>query len=171
MVYIAGGNGGNSAVHAINNELEKRGVLCSVAGLPKSIDNDILLIDKCFGFDTAVAEAERAIQSAVVEARSQLHGVGVVKLMGRSAGFIAAQASIASGEVDVCLIPELPFNVEKARVAAMTSLRVHPPSPIEPLAGMCVRPQPTPRPRPRHRRHQRRSGPGAYASRGQRDSG
>ena len=57
-----------------------RGFPCAVAGLPKSIDNDILLIDKCFGYNTAVAEAEHAIQSAVVEARSQLHGVGVVKL-------------------------------------------------------------------------------------------
>lgn len=80
LVFIAGGNGGNAAVHAINQELETRGFPCAVAGLPKSIDNDILLIDKCFGYNTAVAEAEHAIQSAVVEARSQLHGVGVVKL-------------------------------------------------------------------------------------------
>jgi hypothetical protein len=66
-------------------------------GVPKSIDNDILLIDKCFGFDTAVEEAQRALLAAKVEASSARHGIGLVKLMGRQSGFIAMQASLASG--------------------------------------------------------------------------
>jgi len=72
-------------------------VLCNVIGVPKSIDNDILLIDKCFGFDTAVEEAQRALLAAKVEASSARRGVGLVKLMGRQSGFIAMQASMASG--------------------------------------------------------------------------
>lgn len=113
MLYVIGGNGGNAAVDAINNECMDRGMAVAVVGLPKSIDNDILLIDSCFGFNTAVGEAVRAILAANVEARSMRFGVGLVKLMGRSSGFIAAQASIASGEVDVCLLPEVAFDVER----------------------------------------------------------
>jgi 6-phosphofructokinase 1 len=124
MVYVVGGNGGNAAVDAINAACRARDLRCAVVGLPKSIDNDILLIDSCFGFNTAVGEAVRAIAAANVEARSMHHGVGLVKLMGRSSGFIAAQASVASGQVDVCLVPEAPFNLDKvldyiyARLAA-----------------------------------------------------
>lgn len=65
--------------------------MCAVVGIPKSIDNDILLVDRCFGFDTAVEEAQRALLAAKVEASSADHGIGLVKLMGRSSGFIALQ--------------------------------------------------------------------------------
>ena len=54
-------------------------------------------IDKCFGFDTAVEQAQEALLAAKVEASSAYRGIGVVKLMGRSSGFIAMQASLASG--------------------------------------------------------------------------
>ena len=64
-------------------------------------------IDRCFGFDTAVEEAQRALLAAKVEASSAFKGIGLVKLMGRQSGFIAMQASMASGVVDVCLIPEV----------------------------------------------------------------
>lgn len=115
MVFVIGGNGGNAAADAIQQEVERQGVRCVVAGVPKSIDNDILLVDKCFGFDTAVEEAQRALLAAKVEASSGYKGLGIVKLMGRSSGFIAMQASMASGVVDVCLIPEVPFSLEKLK--------------------------------------------------------
>ncbi|RDX87636.1 ATP-dependent 6-phosphofructokinase 5, chloroplastic, partial [Mucuna pruriens] len=101
-------------VYPIKGRLEiclKRQLKVSVIGVPKTIDNDILLMDKTFGFDTAVEEAQRAINSAYIEAHSAYHGIGVVKLMGRSSGFIAMHASLSSGQVDICLIPELPFNL------------------------------------------------------------
>ena len=113
FLFVVGGNGGNAAAEAIHAACMERDLACAVVGLPKSIDNDILLIDSCFGFSTAVGEAVRAILAANVEARSMHHGVGLVKLMGRSSGFIAAQASIASGEVDVCIIPEAPFVLQR----------------------------------------------------------
>ena len=56
-------------------------------------------IDKCFGFDTAVEESQRALMAAKVEATSAYKGIGLVKLMGRQSGFIAMQASMASGEL------------------------------------------------------------------------
>jgi Phosphofructokinase len=71
-------------------------VMCAVVGIPKSIDNDILLVDRCFGFDTAVEEAQRALLAAKVEASSADHGIGLVKLMGRSSGFIALQVCICA---------------------------------------------------------------------------
>lgn len=97
-----GGNGGNAGANAIQQKCEEADVLCNVIGVPKSIDNDILLIDKCFGFDTAVEEAQRALLAAKVEASSARHGIGLVKLMGRQSGFIAMQASMASGACRSC---------------------------------------------------------------------
>jgi hypothetical protein len=122
ICFVVGGNGGNAGAAAIQAELQRNNVICSVIGVPKSIDNDILLIDKCFGFDTAVEEAQRALISAKVEASSAYHGVGVVKVMGRSSGFIALNASMASGVVDI-------VSVHRARGAASRPLgsAPHPP--------------------------------------------
>lgn len=112
-LYVIGGNGGNAAANAIDQECHKQEHDCCVVGVPKSIDNDILLIDKCFGFETSVERAQMALMAAKVEARSTRRGIGLVKLMGRSSGFITMQASMASGVVDVCLIPEVAFKLEK----------------------------------------------------------
>ena len=53
----------------------------------------------------------KAINAAYVEAASAFRGVGLVKLMGRQSGFIALNSSLASGEVDICLIPETRFDL------------------------------------------------------------
>ncbi|OVA13352.1 Phosphofructokinase domain [Macleaya cordata] len=111
MLFILGGDGTHAGANAIHNECRKRKMKVSVVCVPKTIDNDILHMDKTFGFDTAVEEAQRAINSAYIEARSAYHGIGLVKLMGRSSGFIAMHASLSSGQIDVCLIPEVPFNL------------------------------------------------------------
>ena len=112
QLYVIGGNGGNAAAHAIAQQCMAQQVTCNVVGVPKSIDNDIQIIDKCFGFDTAVEEAQRSLICARIEARSA-GGISVVKLMGRQSGFIAMNASMASGVVDVCLIPEIRFTEER----------------------------------------------------------
>ncbi|XP_057478383.1 ATP-dependent 6-phosphofructokinase 3-like isoform X1 [Actinidia eriantha] len=112
QVYIIGGDGTQKGAAAIYEEIRKRGLKVAVAGIPKTIDNDIPVIDKSFGFDTAVEEAQRAINAAHVEAESTENGVGVVKLMGRYSGFIAMYATLASRDVDCCLIPESPFYLE-----------------------------------------------------------
>ena len=109
QVYIIGGDGTHRAANALYLECRKRKLKMTVAGIPKTIDNDIGVIDRSFGFNTAVAEARKAIQSAVVEASCAPHGLGIVQLMGRHAGYISAHATLASRQVDLCLIPEVPF--------------------------------------------------------------
>ena len=90
-----------------------RGYNIAVAGIPKTIDNDVDYIDQSFGFTSAVEAAQVAIQSAKTEAVCNLpNGIGIVKLMGRSAGFIAAHATMASCDVDLCLVPEVPVVLE-----------------------------------------------------------
>jgi len=85
----------------------------AVAGIPKTIDNDIDYLDRTFGFESAVEAAQDAIRSAKIEASCNLpNGIGIVKLMGRSAGFIAAFATLGSGDVDLCLVPEVPIVLE-----------------------------------------------------------
>ncbi|KAK3041191.1 hypothetical protein RJ639_028451 [Escallonia herrerae] len=112
QVYIIGGDETHKGASKIFQEIRRRSLKVSVAGIPKSVDNDIMVIDRSFGFDTAVEEAQRAINSAHAEAESAANGIGVVKLMGRQSGFIAMYASLASRDVDCCLIPESPFYLE-----------------------------------------------------------
>lgn len=70
-------------------------------------------IDHSFGFSSAVEAAQVAIRSAKTEAVCNLpNGIGIVKLMGRSAGFIAAHATMASSDIDLCLVPEVPIVLE-----------------------------------------------------------
>ncbi|XP_021905525.1 ATP-dependent 6-phosphofructokinase 4, chloroplastic-like [Carica papaya] len=99
QVYIIGGDGTQKGAALIYKEVEKRGLQVAVAGIPKTIDNDLAVIDKSFGFDTAVEEAQRAINAAHVEVESVENGVGIVKLMGRYSGFIAMYATLASRDV------------------------------------------------------------------------
>jgi len=112
QLYIIGGDGTHRAADIIQQEARKRRIKMTVACVPKTIDNDIGVIDRSFGFNTAVAEARRAIQSALVEASCSPNGLGIVQLMGRHAGYIAAHATLASRQVDLCLIPEVPFPLD-----------------------------------------------------------
>jgi len=97
---------------AIAKEIAERNLQISVIGVPKTIDNDINFVEKTFGFETAVQVAAQVISSAHSEAEGAENGIGIVKLMGRDSGFIAATATLANSVVDFCLIPESRFNLE-----------------------------------------------------------
>ncbi|MBF0361898.1 MAG: ATP-dependent 6-phosphofructokinase [Oligoflexia bacterium] len=107
-----GGDGTFRGANEIYEEIKRRGLKISVVGIPKTIDNDLLYIDKTFGFETAFSEAAEAITRAHVEATGAPNGVGLVKLMGRHSGFIAAYAALALREVNMVLIPEQKFKME-----------------------------------------------------------
>ncbi|MDM9632538.1 ATP-dependent 6-phosphofructokinase [Robiginitalea aurantiaca] len=112
MLFTIGGDGTLKGCEAIGQEVEKRGLDISVIGIPKTIDNDIDLIDKSFGFETAFDVASPIIRDAHNEAKGAYNGIAIVKLMGRDSGFIAASASMAMPEVNFLLVPELPFQLE-----------------------------------------------------------
>ncbi len=112
ILFVIGGDGSQRGAMAIDAEAQKRGYTLAVVGVPKTIDNDMIFMDKSFGYETAVAAAVEAIHSAHTEAVSARNGIGLVKLMGRHSGFIACSAAIASGEVNCVLIPEVPFALE-----------------------------------------------------------
>ena len=112
ILFVVGGDGTQKGSLEIAQEIEKRNLCISVVGIPKTVDNDLLFIQKSFGFDTAVVKAAEAVAAARMEAQSQINGIGLVKLMGRESGFIATHTAIASHEVDFVLIPEVPFDLE-----------------------------------------------------------
>lgn len=112
LLFCIGGDGTQRGAHAMAAEVQRRGLSTAIVCVPKTIDNDIKFCYRTFGFYTAVAEAEQVIDRAHVEAKSVLNGVGLVKLMGREAGFIAAAATVASGEANFCLIPEVPADLD-----------------------------------------------------------
>lgn len=112
QVYIIGGDGTMRGAVNIFEEVKRRKLRVSIAGVPKTVDNDIGIIDRSFGFQTAVEASQNAVNAAHVEAKSATNGVGVVKLMGRNAGHIALHATLSSRDVDCCLIPEISFYLE-----------------------------------------------------------
>ncbi len=112
ILFVIGGDGSQRGALLIEQEARERGTRLAVVGVPKTIDNDMIYMDKSFGYETAAAAAVQAVHAAHTEARSARGGVGLVKLMGRHSGFIACAAAIASGEVNCVLIPEVPFALE-----------------------------------------------------------
>ena len=111
MLFVIGGDGTMKAARRIQEEIARRGSKISIIGVPKTIDNDINLVTQSFGFGTAVEKATEAIRCAHTEAKGALNGVGLVKVMGRESGFIAAQATLALKEVNYVLVPEYPFGL------------------------------------------------------------
>jgi 6-phosphofructokinase 1 len=112
VLFAIGGDGTLRAAAALADDIKRRGLAISVVGVPKTIDNDIEWIDRSFGFSTAVDQARRAIGAAHVEARGAWNGIGLLEVMGRHSGLIAAHACLANPDVNFCLVPEVPFPIE-----------------------------------------------------------
>jgi len=112
IFFCIGGDGTMRAAEYLTEEITKRNLNIAVIGVPKTIDNDLNLIQKSFGFDTAISEVVKAIRCAHVEAGGAPMGIGLVKIMGRQSGHIAADAALAQSDVNFVLIPELPFDME-----------------------------------------------------------
>ena len=111
ILFCIGGDGTLKGAHAIHEEITKRKLKICVAGIPKTIDNDIDLIQKSFGFETAFSIANDIIRNAHNEAQGAYNGIALVKLMGRDSGFIAASAALAIQEVNFVLVPEISFDL------------------------------------------------------------
>ena len=102
-------NIGGDGSQRISQMLMERG--CNIIGVPKTIDNDLSATDFTFGFQTAVQEATTAVDKLVTTAASH-NRVLVLEVMGRYAGWIALHSAVAGG-ADVCLIPEIPYDINK----------------------------------------------------------
>jgi 6-phosphofructokinase 1 len=112
ILFAIGGDGTQRGAKALFEEAQRRGHALCVVGIPKTIDSDIPFVAHSFGFLTAVEEAVKVLQRAHTEARSVRNGISLVKLMGRHAGFLTAEATVASQDVNFTLIPEVPFRLE-----------------------------------------------------------
>jgi 6-phosphofructokinase 1 len=112
ILFMIGGDGTLMAATKIADAVTAMGLKISIIGIPKTIDNDIYLVSRSFGFETAVDVATKAIQGAHNEAEAYPNGIGLIKLMGRHSGFIAATAALARQEVNFVLIPEVDFDLE-----------------------------------------------------------
>lgn len=111
ILFTIGGDGTLRGAQAIYEEVTRRGLKISIGGIPKTIDNDISLIDRSFGFETASSIASDIVRSAHNEAKGAYNGIALIKLMGRDSGFIAANAALSIQEVNFVLIPELNFEL------------------------------------------------------------
>ena len=123
ILFTIGGDGTLRGAQAIVKEIRKRGLKIGVVGIPKTIDNDISYVERSFGFETAVSEASKAIYAAHMEAAGARNGVGLVKLMGRESGFIAAYATLSNNDVNFCLVPEVRFSLDGFLIALKERLQ------------------------------------------------
>ena len=112
ILFAIGGDGTLRGAQKIGEEAIRRGLPISVIGIPKTIDNDISFIETTFGFETAINEARRSTYAANTEAEAGRNGIGLVKLMGRDSGFIAAFSALVDNHVNFCLVPEVPFTLD-----------------------------------------------------------
>lgn len=112
ILVTVGGDGTLRGALDISEEVKKRGLKIAIIGIPKTIDNDLSFIQSSFGVDTAVQMAVPVVRCAHIEAKNSIHGIGLVKVMGRESGFIAANTSLAQSDVNFCLIPENPFDLD-----------------------------------------------------------
>jgi 6-phosphofructokinase 1 len=112
LLFCIGGDGSLRAARDIADECRKRQLAISVVGIPKTIDNDLNFVGRSFGFETAVTATSPVIEAAHMEAKGSINGLGLIKLMGRDSGFIAAYATVAHPVVNFCLIPEDSFQLE-----------------------------------------------------------
>jgi 6-phosphofructokinase 1 len=115
ILFTIGGDGTQRGGNDLFQEAKKRGHAMAVVGVPKTIDNDVAYVARTFGYFTAIEEAARVLHGAHTESKSVHNGIAIVKLMGRHAGFIAGGATVASQDVNFCLIPEVPFKLEGER--------------------------------------------------------
>jgi len=104
VVYVVGGDGSLYVAHHLALATRERGI--SVVGIPKTMDNDVLWVPRSFGFDTAVQEAARAIDTLRVEAESTRR-ICIIEFFGAESGFVAAHAALASGRAELVLVPEM----------------------------------------------------------------
>jgi 6-phosphofructokinase 1 len=112
ILFVLGGDGSMNGALSLSAEIARRGLRIGVIGVPKTIDNDVPFIDRSFGFVSAYSAAVDVIHSARIEAVAARNGIGLVKLMGRHAGFLACHAALASTEADLVLIPEVPVLLD-----------------------------------------------------------
>ena len=112
MLFAIGGDGTQKGALAVAEEIRRRGKQMVVVGVPKTIDNDLSFVERSFGFETAVSHAVLSVDGAHTEARGAIDGVGIVKVMGRESGFIAAHTALASNDVNFVLVPEVPFELD-----------------------------------------------------------
>jgi 6-phosphofructokinase 1 len=115
VLFVVGGDGTIRGAMQLTAEIARRGAKIAVVAVPKTIDNDIHFIDRSFGFESAFSAAVDVIRAAHVEATGARNGIGLVKLMGRHSGFVACHAALASTDVDLVLIPEVPATLEGER--------------------------------------------------------
>jgi len=113
ILFAIGGDGTLKGARKISEEAARQGMALSVIGIPKTIDNDVSFVQTTFGFETAVTESRRATYAATSEAESARNGIGLVKLMGRDSGFIAAFSVLVNSQVNFCLVPEVPFTLDR----------------------------------------------------------
>ena len=107
QIYMIGSIETQHNLKELKDEIRKQNLQISVISIPASITNNIPFLDQSFGFNTAVQQSIDFIDSANVEAEAAEYGVGIIRMYGRSEGFIAVQSALASRGANIVVVPEI----------------------------------------------------------------
>ena len=112
VLLCVGGDGTQKGSHALAEEIARRQLPIAIVGVPKTVDNDVQYVRQTFGYYSALESARAILDGAHCESKGAPNGIGLVKLMGRDSGFIAAGAAVASQEVNFVLVPEVSLHLD-----------------------------------------------------------
>ena len=112
VLLCVGGDGTQKGSHALAEEIARRQLPIAIVGVPKTVDNDVQYVRQTFGYYSALESARAILDGAHCESKGTPNGIGLVKLMGRDSGFIAAGAAVASQEVNFVLVPEVSLHLD-----------------------------------------------------------
>lgn len=108
---MVGGTGTLKSAQILCEIIRERNLPIAIVVIPKSIENDIPIIDKSFGFQTAIEEAQTALLSGYSESHSRNNSVAIIRFIGRNTGFLAMNACLAFRSANICLVPEFQIDL------------------------------------------------------------
>jgi len=119
--FYIGGNDSQDTADKISKLAQEQEYELRVIGVPKTIDNDLPATDHCPGYASAIKYIATTVREVACDSESMGQGdlVSIIEVMGRSAGWLAAGASLAKRRdhphdpPHIILLPEVPLNREK----------------------------------------------------------
>jgi 6-phosphofructokinase 1 len=115
-LLVMGGNGSMRGAEVIGGYCRDAGYDAQVLGVPKTVDNDIAVTDRCPGFASAARYIAQSTRDLGMDVRSLPQPVSILETMGRTVGWLAAAA--AAGKRDeqdaphLVYLPERPFDMD-----------------------------------------------------------
>ena len=129
--FYIGGNDSMDTAAKLSKVSERMGYEIRIIGIPKTIDNDLLVTDHTPGYGSAAKYVSTTVQEIIRDcAVYTTKAVTIVEIMGRDAGWLTAASavgSIVNGQApDLVYLPERAFDMEEFFASIEKAFEKHP---------------------------------------------